>query len=85
MKVRGILQAAASSEWLTPFRLLMLPLVQFPADFRIAVALLHGGLCRLSAGTVKALSPSDFQREADVCDNCNQVFSVTITPPLWSP
>lgn len=51
----------------------MLPLVLLSAHFRIAVAL-HGGLCRLSAGPVTALSPSDFQREADVCDNCNQVL-----------
>lgn len=62
----------------------MLPLVQFPAHSGIAVALLHGGLCKLSQ-ELKALSPSDFQCEADVCDNCNQVFSITITPPLWSP
>lgn len=33
----------------------------------------------------KSPRPSDFQSEADVCDNCNQVFSITITPPLWSP
>lgn len=42
---------------MTLFRLLMLPLVQFPARFGIAVALLHGGLCKLPAGAVKALVP----------------------------
>lgn len=35
VKVHGILQAAASSEWLTPFRLLMLPLGQLPAHFEM--------------------------------------------------
>lgn len=76
MKVHGIFQAAASSELLNLFRLLMLPLVQLPAHLGIAVALLRAvqAVCR----GCKSPRSQGFQREADVCDNCNQLLVVLL-------